>query len=83
MGDCNWNGKLTQYSWKQGWLQVLISKKHSTLENTRSTQVASWNNGGTIQMYGYKCSYELQYALNRKISVNTLYKINSWLQVLF
>ena len=43
----DWNGELTQYLWKQGWLQVLISKKHSTLENTRSMQVASWNNDGT------------------------------------
>ena len=29
-------GELTQYLWKQRRLQVLIPKKDSTLENTRS-----------------------------------------------
>ena len=29
----------------------------STLENTRSLQVA-WNNAGTTQMYGFKCYFE-------------------------
>ena len=65
MDDCYWNGELTQYLWKQEWLQVLIWKKHSTLENTRSLQVASWNictNGG-IQIYGCKCSFEIAICL--------------------
>ena len=75
MDDCNWNGELTQYPWKQRWLQVLISKKHSTLENIRSLQVASWNNKGTTQVHGCKCSFE--------ISSKTLCIHNSWLQVLF
>ena len=29
------------YLWKKGWLQVLVSEKHSTLENSRSLQVTS------------------------------------------
>ena len=33
-------GELTQYLWKQRGLQVLLSKKDSTLENTRSLSVA-------------------------------------------
>ena len=52
-------GELTQYLWKQRQLQVLISKKESTLENIRSLQVATWNNDGTIQMYGCKFSFEI------------------------
>ena len=51
--------ELTQYLWKQGWLQVLISKKHSTFENTRSVQVASWKNDSTTQIYGSKYSFEI------------------------
>ena len=45
MDGCSWNCGLTQYLWKKEWLQVLASKKRSTLENenTRSLQVASWN----------------------------------------
>ena len=42
-------GELTQYLWNQRRLQVLISKKDSTLENTRSLQVASWKNDGTTK----------------------------------
>ena len=63
MDDCDWSGELTQYSWKQTWLQVLILKKHSTLENTRSLHVASWDNDGTIQIYGCKCSFEIAICL--------------------
>ena len=59
INDCNWNGKLTQCLWKQGWLEVLISMKHSTLENTRSLQVTSWINDGTTQIYGCKWSFEI------------------------
>ena len=33
------------------------SKKHSTLENTRLLQMASWNDDGVTQMYGCKCSF--------------------------
>ena len=83
LSDCNWNGKLTQNSWKQGWLKVLISKKHSTHENTRSLQVASWNNDGTIQIYGCKCSFEITICLKQKYLSHTLYIIHSWLQMLF
>ena len=32
-------------------------KKHSTLENTRSLQMPSWNDDGVTQMYGCKCSF--------------------------
>ena len=59
MDGCNWNCELTQCLWKKGWLQVLVSKKHNTLENTRSLQAAPWNNDGTTQMYGCKCSFEI------------------------
>ena len=52
-------GELTQYLWKQRRLQVLISKKDSALENTRSLQVASWNNDSITQMYGCKRSFEI------------------------
>ena len=58
MDDLNWNIELTQYHRKQGWLQVLILKKHSTLENTRSLQMVSWNNEGTTRIYGCKCFFE-------------------------
>ena len=51
-------GKLTLYLWKQRRLQVLISKKDNILENTRSLQVASWNNVGTTQTYGCMCFFE-------------------------
>ena len=46
------NQKITKHNKKQK------EKKHSTLENTWSLQVASWNNDGTTQMYGCKCSFE-------------------------
>ena len=52
-------GELTQYLWKQRRLQVLISKKDSTLENAKSLQVASWNNDVTTQIYSCKCSFEV------------------------
>ena len=60
MDGCYWNYELTQYIWKRGWLQVLVSKKHSTFENTKSLQVTFWNNDGTIQMYGCKYSFYLK-----------------------
>ena len=53
-------GKLTLYLWKQRLFQVLISKKDSNFENARSLQVASWNNGGTTQMHGSLCSFEVK-----------------------
>ena len=65
--DCNWDGELTQYYRKQWWLEVLISKKHSTLGNTRSLQVASWSNDGTAQIYGCKWSFEIKICLNGNI----------------
>ena len=56
-------GELTQYLWKQRRLQVLVSKRDSTLGNTRSLQVASRNNYGIIQTYNYKCFFEITIAL--------------------
>ena len=44
MDNCSWNCELTQ------WLQILVSKKPSTLENTRSLHMTFWNNDGTTQM---------------------------------
>ena len=41
--------------------------KRSTLENTGSLQVVSWHDDGTTQMYGCKCSFEKQWALNKNI----------------
>ena len=72
MSDCKCNEKLTQYPWKQGWLEVLILKKHSTLENTRSLQVASWNNDAEIMTVPLKymaasALLKLQHALNKNI----------------
>ena len=83
MDGCNWNCKLIKYFWNRGWLQVLVSKKHSTLEDTRSLQEASWNNDGTTEMYGCMCSFETTERLKRKCLSNTLYIGNSWPQVLF
>ena len=64
MDDCNWNGELTQYLWKQESLQVIFWKKNSTLENTGSLQVASWSNDRTFPVYGCKCSFEITICLN-------------------
>ena len=50
-------GESTQCLWKQRQLQVLLSKKDSTLENTRSLQVTSWDNDGSYQMYDWKSSF--------------------------
>ena len=51
MNGSNWNYELTQYPWKKGWFQVLVSKKHTTLENTRSLQKTFWKDNGTAQIY--------------------------------
>ena len=59
MDGCNWNCELTQYLWKKGWLQVLVSKENTTLENNKSLQVASWNSDGTSQMCSCKCLFEI------------------------
>ena len=83
MDDCYRNCESTQYLWKKRWLQVLISKKHSTHGNIRSLQVASWNNDSNTQMGGCKCSFEITVCLKLKYLPNTLYTCNSWLQVLF
>ena len=48
----------------------------STLESTRSMQVSFWNNNGTTQMYGCKCSFEIKSALNRNIcQIHLIYAI--------
>ena len=62
MDGCNWICELTQYLWKKGWLQELVSKKHNTFENTRSLEVGSWNDG-TTQIYVCKCSFEIKICL--------------------
>ena len=36
-------------SLKKGWLEMLASERHSTLESTTLLQVAAWNNDGTTQ----------------------------------
>ena len=56
---------------------------HSTLEKTRSLQVACWNNDGTSQIYGCKCSFEIKICFKYKYLSNTLYICNLWLHVLF
>ena len=38
-------------------------KKHSTVENTRSLQMASWKNDGTAQMNGCNFSFEIKIRL--------------------
>ena len=71
-------GELTQYLWKQRRLQVLISKKDSTLENTRSLQMASWNNDGTTQIMTASAPLKIQHALNRNIcQVHTKFMVAS------
>ena len=52
-------GELMQYLWKKRRLQVLIWKKDSTHENTRSLQMTSWTNDGTTQIYCCMCSFEI------------------------
>ena len=70
-------GESTQYLWKQRWLQVLTLKKDSTHENNRSRQVAPWNNGGTTQMHGCMCSFEVTIRLKWKyLSKHCLYTIH-------
>ena len=83
MDDCYWNCESTQYLWKKRWLQVLVSKKHSTHGNIRSLQVVSWNNDSTTEMDGCKCFFEITVCLKLKYLPNTLYTWNPWLQVLF
>ena len=50
----------TQYIWKNAWLQLLFYYRKrpfiewlvaTGIENTRSLQVPSWNNGGNTQKY--------------------------------
>ena len=47
--------------WLDTFEKVLVTAgaclKKSTLENTRSLQLASCNNDGITQMYGCKCSF--------------------------
>ena len=77
MDVCNWTCELTHYPWKKGWLQMLVWKKYSTLKNTRSRQVASWNNDGTTQMQGCKCYFEIKIRRNRNISqIHLIYSIH-------
>ena len=58
--------------------ETLISKKDSTLENTRSLQMASWNNDGTTQIMAASAPLKLQYALNRNIcQVHTKFMVAS------
>ena len=82
MDGCNWNCELTQYLWKKRWLRVVVSKKHSTLENTSYLQRASCNNDDTTQIYDCKCSFETTIHLKQKYLSNTLIG-NLCLQVLF
>ena len=67
--------ELTKYLWKHT-MASAISKKYSTLENTRSLQVTSWNNDGTTQMFRCKCSFELTIGLKQKCLSITLYVHN-------
>ena len=66
MDGYNCNRKLTQFLWKKGWLQILVSKKHTTLENNMSLQLTSWNEDGNTQIHGCKCSFEITI---RRISI--------------
>ena len=50
VNGCNWNEELTQCLLKKGWLQVLISMKHNTLEKTRSLQATFLYIDGTMQV---------------------------------
>ena len=59
-------GELTLHLWKQRRIQKLISKKDSTLKNTRSLQVGSWNNDGPLKCMAACAPLKLQHALNRK-----------------
>ena len=59
MDGCNWNCELIHYLSKKRWLQVLVLKKRSILEKTRSLQVASSNNDSTTRMYDRICSFQI------------------------
>ena len=69
-----------QINWfplKKGMTASTCSKKHSTLENTRSLQVVSWKNDGNAQMYSCKCSFELTIRLNWNIcQIHCMYSIH-------
>ena len=70
---------------KKGRVDVLFPKKHSTLENTRSLQVASWNNDGPVKcMFAsnpWKDNEHIQLQTARKLKL--LYPLrNGWLQLL-
>ena len=80
MNNCVWNCALTRDLWKKGWQQVLVSKKHSILENTRSVP---WNIDDTTQMYGCKCSFKIIIRLKQKCLSYTLHIRNAWSLVLF
>ena len=60
---------------KKGLAASPCSKKHSILENTILLQVASWNDDGATQIYGWKCSFKITTRLKQKYLSNTLYHI--------
>ena len=76
MDSCNWR-RINSISLKTKMVQVLTLKKDSTHENNRSRQVAPWNNGGTTQMHGCMCSFEVTIRLKWKyLSKHCLYTIH-------
>ena len=60
---------------KKGTTASACLKKQSTLENTRSLQVASSKNDGTTQMYGCKCSFEIKIHLKLICQIHLIYAI--------
>ena len=52
-------GKLTLYLWNSDDYKCLFQRKTVPLKILRSLKVASWNNGGTTQIYGCMCSFEI------------------------
>ena len=67
MDGYNWNCKLTQYLWKQGWFQVLVSKKHIALENTKPLQKAPQLIMVPLKFMAPSAPLKLHYTLNRNI----------------
>ena len=68
MRGCSCYLIITQYLWKKGWLQVLVSKKQSTLERKKLDllQLGPQTNDGTTQIYDSKYSFEIPIRLKYK-----------------
>ena len=60
--------RINSITLKKGMTASACLKETQSLENTCLLQMTSWNNDGTTQMYGSKCSFEITIHLNVGIS---------------